>query len=746
MTLTKRPHPIAISLLALSAACVGQAYAEEPEANRREAEISRLEVILVTGGKDQIRTLSGSAQLLDEEVLEQFDFSDLNQVLATLPGVYIRQEDGYGLRPNIGLRGVTSERSQKITLMEDGVLIKPAPYSAPAAYYIPNISRMHAVEVVKGPASIKQGPNNVGGAINLATQPVPAQQEGFIDLSAGTDGYEKYQLFYGNTHGEFGYWIDLLRYGSDGFKELDTDADTGFERNDVSAKLQWSPGELFGYEQLFTLKVGYADEDSDETYLGLTEADFDAEPLRRYAASQLDRFQSEHEQLHLDHAIVFSDNFRLNTKVYWNHYERSWNKLDGFIGAPFVPSFQAGIPISDVLTRPDDFPRQLGILRGEINSNAIPAETLDVTNNDREYYSNGIQLKADYDWKHGDWAHQFEAGIRYHQDEIDRDHATQGFLMVDGVMQNDGIAWGNKVLNHAETDALAVYLHDTVSWNDWTFNAGVRYEDIDSEAQNFLTDTRSENDQSIVIPGIGAFWQFTPQLGFLVGVNKGFSPAGATAGEDTDPEESVNYEYGLRYSGDAGLNVELIGFFSDYENLLGRCRASDSGCNVGEEFNGGSVEIAGVELLGDYTLLSGGELEFPVNLSYTYTESAFQSSFTSTFPQWGAVTQGDRLPYLPEHVARLQVGVRAASWDAYLAVNYQSEMRDQASREDIDSVLHAEAYTTVDLSATWRAAPNWTLQLSLDNITDEAAIVSWRPFGARPNKPQSIRARVKYSF
>lgn len=698
-----------------------------------------IEEMLVTGGKANIRTLSGSAHLIDDQALEEFDFADINQVLASLPGVYIRQEDGYGLRPNIGLRGVTSDRSQKITLTEDGVLIKPAPYSAPAAYYVPNIARMSAIEVVKGPPTIKQGPNNVGGAINLATQPIPEQQLGFIDVGIGSDGYEKYQLFYGNRHGEFGYWVDFLRYGSDGFKELDNGDDTGFERNDINTKLQWSPESLWGYSQLFTVKLGYADEESDETYLGLTQADFDVNPLRRYAASQLDRFTSEHRQVHFDHLIVFSDNFKLNSKIYWNHFERAWNRLTRFAD---------DTPIDTVLepSANNQITRQLDILRGDVNSIfGSDEDTLLLTDNDREYYSRGIQFKADYTLDHGDWLHEFEIGLRFHQDEIKRDHAITSYLVTDGTLIEDGISRDNDVLNEAETDAVAIYISDTIVWNDWTFNTGVRYENIESEAEDFLNGSSNEKSQSYVAPGIGAFWQFTEELGFLFGVNKGFSPAGATSGQEVDPEEATNFEYGLRYNNDI-VRAEVIGFFSDYDNLIGRCRASDSGCNVGEEFNGDNAEIAGVEVFGEFVFEGDGDLSFPVSINYTYTESAFQTSFTSSFSQWGDVQRGDELPYLPEHVGRIQAGVKATYWDAFVAVNYQSEMRDQAGRENFDEVLHSDAFSTIDLSASWQPHSNWLVQMSIDNVTDKEAIVSWRPFGARPNKPRTLRARVKYSL
>ena len=409
-----------------------------------------LEEVLIIGSKTAAKNVSGSANFISEQDLERFDQIDLRKVLNQVAGVYIREEDGFGLRPNIGIRGAAAERSQKVTIMRDGVLITPAPYSAPAAYYIPNVSRIASVEVLKGPAATAYGPHTVGGAINLASPSIPeGDSKGFVDLSVGSDGYYKGQASYGATKGNFGYVVDLLSYGADGFKRVDrSNQDTGFERNDIGIKVAYAlPQSRFEHRATFLLEVG--DEEADETYLGLTDDDFRATPNRRYAASQLAKFTSEHYNALLNYSARLTPKNTTNIKLYWNKFDRSWNKLDRFWRGP---------SLQRILSAPDQYELYYSILTGERDSSGSPDQTLDVTNNFRKYLSSGFQWTLSDAREFGGISIDTLVGLRFHTDQVERDHQPRTYLMSNSIMVSDGISRLPKTLNKATTDAWSTHI------------------------------------------------------------------------------------------------------------------------------------------------------------------------------------------------------------------------------------------------------------------------------------------------
>lgn len=228
----------------------------------------------MTGGNTGVKKMPGSAYYISPKELERFSYTDINRSLRAVPGVNLTEEDGFGLRTNIGLRGTGTERSSKITVMEDGILIAPAPYAAPAAYYFPTAGRIQAIEIMKGSSQIKYGPYTTGGAINLISTQIPNEFSGKLDILAGSFDYKQMHATIGDSYKNFGYMVETFQYGSEGFKKLDVGGNTGFDKKDYVAKFRFNTNKEAKIYQSISFKIAQANEVSDETYLGLTEADF----------------------------------------------------------------------------------------------------------------------------------------------------------------------------------------------------------------------------------------------------------------------------------------------------------------------------------------------------------------------------------------------------------------------------------------------------------------------------------------
>jgi Fe(3+) dicitrate transport protein len=695
------------------------------------------DVIQIFGNKQALETATGSGFVLNKAALEQFEFDDIHRVLQSVPGVYIREEDGYGLRPNIGLRGATSERSSKIALMEDGVLIAPAPYSAPAAYYFPNISRMTQVEVFKGPSAITYGPNTVGGAINMLSRSVNAKDSGELDLALGQQSYGKAHGHYSKNIGNLGLMLEGVHLRADGFKSLVNDNNTGFVKNEILAKAHYEFSDD-PYNQQVQFKVGYSEEVSHETYLGLTDADFTDAPYQRYAASQNDKFDWEHLQMQASHYIEINPDITLLTQMYRRDFNRDWDRLNSFVSSR---------SIDRVLAAPETglSERFLRILKGDTDS-LTSDETLIFTLNDRTFYSQGMQSKLSWDSKLGEADMTVDAGLRIHQDQVERLHRARYFDMVSGQLQYAGHTDEITTSNKDTTTAIAAFVNSKIQFGDLHTSFGLRVENIEGESNNYLAQTLQNNSDTVVLPGAGVFYQISPELGLLAGINKGFVPNSPGEASDIEPEESWNYELGLRASV-ADWQIEVIGFFNDYSNLKGSCTFS-SGCKteLDVEFNGGEVDIYGAELSASGQFEFANGLLLPIKIAYTHTQSEFQSSFDSTFSQWGNVSVGDELAYLPENQFNLHVSLTGEKWQLVLAYKYITEMSEAAGTGvELAGVVTSDI-SQIDLAAWYQINAALKIYVKLDNLTNEANIVSRRPFGARPGKPRQFILGAKYAF
>lgn len=109
-----------------SLAAVLAAVVTPPALAENEAPLSTPRVDII-GNKENLERIPGSGYVLDKETLESSRVFTTNEALRKVPGVNVRDEEGLGLRPNIGIRGLNPTRSTKVTLLEDGLPLPTRP-------------------------------------------------------------------------------------------------------------------------------------------------------------------------------------------------------------------------------------------------------------------------------------------------------------------------------------------------------------------------------------------------------------------------------------------------------------------------------------------------------------------------------------------------------------------------------------------------------------------------------------------
>jgi len=702
-----------------------------------------IENIIIVGYPADV---SGSAHILDKEELSIFKASDMLRMLRSVPGVYIQEEDGFGLRPNIGIRGSGIDRSGKIAVMEDGVLIAPAPYTASSAYYFPTARRMSAIEVLKGPSAVAVGPRTTGGALNMVSTQIPDEMgmSGELDFRAGNHDLTDTHAYLGSRGERFSWLVETVQQHTNGFKELDGPAgldngDTGFDIQDYMVKMQYDTDSSADLYQSLRVKLGATQQTSNETYLGLTDADYKVNPYRRYAASARDQFNGHHEQIQLSYIVDNNDNWRGEVTVYDNDFHRDWFKLQKIGGKS-----QSAIT-SDPITNAAAY----AILTGAVTS---ADDAIVLRHNNRFYNSKGVQGKFSYDFDMSGMDTTINVGFRVHEDYEDRKQREDKFRMENmGLVTTTLAAPSSKTNRFSKSEVTSFFVSADMTMGNLSLSPGIRIEELDNVRYDYSTSDplRTEGptktkrrSEDATIMGIGAMYKLNDDLRLIAGVHQGYQPPGA--GSKAKAEESVNFEFGARTTLNDSM-FEIIAFLSDYDNIVGTVTASTGGtADIGSQYDGGAVKVQGLEIGATRSITSSSGFEIPISLQYTLTSKAeFETSFESSFDGWGtAVVKGDRLPYMPKSQLRATIGIIGESMSANLSANYASEVRALAGQGGIPGNQLIDARWVLDAIANYKVNENVSAYVKIDNLLDEVYVAARRPAGIRPGMDRQISVGI----
>jgi len=706
-----------------------------------------IEPEVILGGPTETYNLPGSGYFVTNQEIREQNYTNVNRVLAKVPGVYVREEDGSGLFPNISIRGVDGTRSEKITLMEDGILQAPAPYSSPAAYYSPNVARMAGVEILKGSGQIAFGPNTTGGVINFLSTPIPDQEQFYLRTTYGSNATANIHSHYGDTieteAGTFGYVAEIFYKRSDGFRTIEEGLGipqsdrTGYEYIEPMIKLSWEPNTYL--DQKFEFKYGQTDADADESYLGQTDADFNAAPYRRYAGSFLDNITTDQDRAYLKYSVSPTNDLDLRIAGYHNEFARDWFKLRAVNGAALHTTLG-----------PTGNANNLAVLRGDL------AGTLNYRHNLRFYEAYGAQFSGDYRFETGEIDHTLTFGVREHRDHIQYFEENTNVVTDPGgsppTINNFGPGSAGNRREMAE--ATAVWIKDDIEIGKLTVTPGIRHENVDQSFVNFQSNAafietgRGYGVTDWTVAGIGFNYELSEENSVFTGIHQGVAiPAPREAIVDgTLPEESLSYELGARHRS-GNLNAELVGFITDFENIIST--SAGLGLGGGGAENAGTASVKGIEALVSYDPFQGGSLRMPLFFSATWTDATLDEALIAGGGEniygdgaGGPGIAGADLPYIPEWKLATGVSLETDQWGVDLTASYISDTFGTALNSPVPVNSSRQGIIdggiVVDVGAHHRLSETTKFIYGVHNLFEEVMISSRIPEGPRANAPREF--------
>ena len=695
--------------------------ANDVKANTSEVSILPRVDVIGSGTRSGTES-SGSAAVIDGRTLEESRVFNVNEALRKVPGVHVRDEEGVGLRPNIGIRGLNPTRSTKTLLLEDGLPLSFAPYGDNASYYHPPIDRYESIEVSKGSQVIRFGPQTAGGVINYITPEPQKEFGGLVGLAAGTRGYlNGHVMATGN-----GAILDLYRKESDGAR------DNMHSRLD-DLNFKWA-GQLNDDHKLI-LRATYFKEYSQLTYSGLTQAEYSSLGAR-YNPFKNDFFDASRTGLSATHEMRLDADTKVLTSVYGAYFDRDWWR-------------QA----SDTGTSASALNCQGQNGQSRLAGAALSAAQLNACKMEgrlRQYTTAGIDSRIQTRHQLFGITNDLEAGVKY-QNEI-QDRRQENFTSYTQYIAGTGMTLGEN--QQRRTNATSGFVANRFQLNERLAVTPIaRVEFIQHERINSLNNTRGTSSFTEIVPGVSATYQVSEGTHLYGGVHKGFSPprvedaintSGGTV--DLNAERSVNAELGLRSSPSRDISFDIAVFRNNFSNLV-QVGSIAGGSTAYQEGRG---LFQGIELASQFDKLTTAlEGNLFARGSFTWLPTADQKSAFGSSAGSGAI--GNRLPYAPEHLLNLTLGYRAPShWNTRAEYVFIGKQYSDFANTVTPSATSNGQTGLIDAYGIWNVVANYTvgsatLFITAKNLTNQTYIVD-RTRGIQVGMPRTLQAGIKYAF
>ncbi|MEF8796902.1 MAG: TonB-dependent receptor [Salinivenus sp.] len=696
---------------------------------------------ITSAGRQVQAALPGAATTVAPADLDAMAPIGSQEALTYVPGVYGVADDGMGqTRMSVGIRGLQPRRTQRVLVMEDGMPIQPAPYVFSPLYYNPPIERIEEVEVVKGSATIRHGPQTMAGVLNYVTRrPRRTTPGGSLQLKTGSN---RYASVYGEVGG-FGTEalrpkVEVLFKRGDGYRD-----NNDFWQLNGTAKLRAQIDE----DRSLYLKSNVDYERLNATYTGVTPYTLRTNP--DFNPKEDDFYRIFRASVGAIYNRRYSDAVEGTTRLYANVFDRPWWREN------------------DVFVRADDYEQNGGDAEPVSPSTPGPLVRVGVSDvvenpntpyfgNERTFYAGGLEHTLDVEHRLAGGDATLELGGRLHWERFrdtrrisDEVGAREGVFFRGDPSDPSSIEILGENTTY-ETTALALYALESVRWGPLRLDPGLRLEIFEQERVDRLAGGLYRDETSVVpLPGLGfnlnlGRYDLGPyggdgQFNLFGGVHRGYTPPSSATfqivgfgdpeavaddedGLDLRAEKSWNSELGLRGRTDA-VDLEVTGFHLYVEDLVGGRTAFRQ--------NLGVVQSYGLEARGT---LDAGVWADPLPTlrgSYTYLQTEVLEGVVSRALGTGQVDiSGNELPSAPRHTATVGLTQPVPALPLTLRADLRYVDAFYTDLENLESTTNrgergpVPSHTVLDAGAVYTVSDALRLQLTAKNVTDHVFVGS----------------------
>lgn len=543
---------VAVALTWSAAALAQQPPAADKKSAAGDADAVELEGVKVVGewlgghSERDVRRYPGARNLVGERELRHSGARNLEEGLRQSPGVQVRDETGLGILPNIGIRGLNPMRSERVMVLVDGVPIALAPYTGTGLSLFPvTPETVERIDVVRGGVAVRYGPNNVGGVINIISQPIPREKQAVLKEQLIVA--ESSRRLYSDTYARFGGFVT-----QDLGLQLQLNYQTGSGERDHSdtrvSNLQIDGVWLPGNDSEVKAQLQYYAADADLPG-ALTPAAYAAS--RKQSQRPFDAFNGKTWRGSVSYTKFFDDDSEFN----WVNFAHTSGREFAF-GQPFDPA----------------------------------SGTTSVSTSPRDFKVGGTEARQTWRFRTAGVTHTLTLGGRLVREEVD--------FIVDNRSLATGVTTRPRDWRF-ETDALAAYVSDRLSFYNGRLELtpGARFERVDTDFRNNQNASANSNRSQEVLPGMTLGYYLTRSAYVFANANRSLRPPQVAQvtlfGGDVASEVAWNYEAGGRFKVLPSLELTGTAFMIDFRDQIEFDRSTLRFRNLGETRHQG-VELGAV--------------------------------------------------------------------------------------------------------------------------------------------------------